>query len=641
MIFSQCPPLATAEKDAAICHAHWPRGVLLVIAVLLTACGTGISLDPTEFEPPNTVDPGGDGGQTEAGDASPPDDVAGARGDASVGEDSADSDSRSDRSELPDRTGENDATDGSEDQSGDAGRDGSDDGSEDRSADAGIDRDASMDVGIDRSTDAGVDRDAAGADSDAAGADRDAPGAHSDAGDVSSESSDAPKDSEREVVTADTIDGCNVDCGKPEFDYYVDANAAPGGDGSKEAPFRTISAAIEAHVQAPSQARKAYVAAGTYDEALGEIFPLVLRGLSLEGAGRDKTFIVGSGTLDHAGQGGPKNRQYMVTIVAGDRVLETKVARLSLRPLAPVPVQGYYGLFCDRGNATGEVASPAGQTHVDEINVGPGYDTSVLVVASTIPVVTGCNMLMTRSTATGGWNGVEAQGCNDLGGGPAMLQMGTDDPTSGNTVTWMQSVSIGTAIYAGSCVVSASFQYNTISDCNNGLTIDDHFPPTPASVLSEYGQAQHVHTYGVHGIRHRRRRHFVEEVSDNRFFDTTQTPASTVLGIAMRIWMPVVGKVRRNVFVGNDIGLVLDQGAEQTDVGRPGDPGGNVFSCNSGVDGLPGADVVVLYPPPRGSGGVKSIRGLRFVRDANGGDGGDDGGDGGAHGLDGGDGSPR
>ena len=71
-----------------------------------------------------------------------------------------------------------------------------------------------------------------------------------------------------------------------------------------------------------------------YNEALGERFPLVLRGLSIEGAGQEKTFIVGSGNLNHAAEGGANNEAYQVTLLVGDRVLATRIANVTVRALA-------------------------------------------------------------------------------------------------------------------------------------------------------------------------------------------------------------------------------------------------------------------------------------------------------------------
>ena len=141
-----------------------------------------------------------------------------------------------------------------------------------------------------------------------------------------------------------------------------------------------------------------------------------------------------------------------------------------------MPVDGYYGVFCDRGNATGEVASPLGLTHLDQVTVGPGYAFDVAVVTSTIPTSTGCNMLITRSTITSAWRGVVAKGCGSATyDDPVMLEMGTDDPASGNTVSWMTAG--GGAIAAGvtleDCLIRGSFQYNTFSDSVFGVQLAD------------------------------------------------------------------------------------------------------------------------------------------------------------------------
>jgi len=155
---------------------------------------------------------------------------------------------------------------------------------------------------------------------------------------------------------------------------------------------------------------------------LGEKFPLFLRGLSLEGAGRDQTFVVGTGTLVHSAEGGPLREQYLVTVVAGDRTLETVISRLSIRSESPVPTSNYYGVFCDRGSATGEVAEPGGQTKLENVAVGPGYQGSVLATTSTAPSVTGCNVVVRSSLLTGGWAGVRALGCDPVAREPRTIE---------------------------------------------------------------------------------------------------------------------------------------------------------------------------------------------------------------------------
>jgi hypothetical protein len=159
-------------------------------------------------------------------------------------------------------------------------------------------------------------------------------------------------------------------------------------------------------------------------------------------------------------------------------------------------------------------------------------------------------------------------------------------------------------------VVRASFQYNTVSDCNNGLVIQESsVGPAPGSLhpflIKHNTFARMTHQgFTATGISV-----FIDELSDNRFLGTTRLPNWSELGMAMHLWAPIVGKVRRNVFAGNDVGLVLNQGTEQTDLGRPGDPGENVFSCNSGIDGWAGADVIILYPKMSPLyGGAKNLR---------------------------------
>ena len=573
---------------------------LLAIALLLAACGTGIAVEPAPWEQP----PAYDGGDAQSADVA----LTDGRRDATAEPGVTAVDGGEDRSQPID--GPNDRPDASADvgPNGDdasTSRDASSDGDvasgEDVSSDVALDppvdrdapRDASSEIGADGSTDARRDGDAAIGVPDA----RDAVSESADAPEAS------PKDAEHDLAAEDG-DGCSMGC---EVDYYVNATAPFGGNGSQAAPFRTITSAVAAHTRAPNHPRTAHIAAGTYNEALGEIFPLVLRGLSLEGAGSDKTFIAGAGPFDHSGQGGPKGQQYMVTIVAGDRVMPTNVSRLSLHPAQQVPATGFYGVFCDRGNATGEVASPAGQTHLDELSVGPGFDTSVLVLPSTALPVTGCNMLMTRTTLTGGWTGVLAVGCDGSDVAvPVILEMGTDDPASANTVTSMQGQNgMGNGVFLNSCVARASFQYKTIANCSTGINVGGSaagpIPSATKPFVFKHNTFARMSNIGLYDWGSAIS---IEEISDNRFLDSTRSADAFQAAVGLRIEQPNVGKVRRNVFTGNDIGLRLDMGAEQTDLGRPGDPGTNTFYCNSGIDGWLGSDVSVVYPMVRGPRGI-------------------------------------
>jgi hypothetical protein len=401
-------------------------------------------------------------------------------------------------------------------------------------------------------------------------------------------------------------DGCTVGCGWPEADYYVDARAADGGDGSKLRPFKTITSAIEAYGAGEALPKKAYIAAGTYDAALGEKFPLVLRGLSLQGAGRDATFIVGTGLLDHAAEAGAFFGQYLVTIVAGDRELHTHIWGLSIRSVSPVPAVNYYGVFCDRGSATGEVAPPAGQTKLEQVAVGPGYHASVLATTSTLPAVTGCHISIRSSILTGGWAGLRAYGCDPARlSGPVVVEMGGADVESGNTVSWMQAPNDGAAgAKLEGCVVRGLFQNNAFVDSVYGLHIDDRSgSPVGAHPFTIKGNSFERLTAG--GVLALGDGLQIDELSDNRFVSVsravTQDPGPRA--VALSVGLLRLTRARRNHFIGNDFGVLLSApgwypppGPPAGSFGNIGDPGNNVFRCNSALR-EPGADFAIVPEP--------------------------------------------
>ncbi|MET0593141.1 MAG: DUF1565 domain-containing protein, partial [Polyangiaceae bacterium] len=246
-----------------------------MVALLAIGCGTGLDVDPDLSGPP------GKGRDARA------DNVLSDRSNDTPREpDVTRSDSRDDRSESAD------GGDVAPDAGDDVSEDGVDSGEDGGSTGEDVSNDESDDTSIDGTSDGddlGDAADETAADVTSADVvtdtslDGDARIVVSEGGDVPNDVRDAPNDGAIDLGSSDSIDGCTVGCGANEFDYYVDAQAAPGGDGSKEAPFQTISAAADAHAKATSKARKAHVAAGTYDAALGEVFPIMLRGLSLEG----------------------------------------------------------------------------------------------------------------------------------------------------------------------------------------------------------------------------------------------------------------------------------------------------------------------------------------------------------------------
>jgi hypothetical protein len=566
----------------------------LALAALTVGCGTGISLDPASADPPHT-ETGDDGGQIQAIDAgedhAPADarardvDDAALRGD---GHDGADADAGGAR----DRAADGDMFDGT----GDVFRDAADDPQSDLSLDAA--RDSSVDVFNDSTGDATFDAFLDVLNDRTSDSHGDGGDVRRDAADVSDGPKDATQDNARDADAADAFDGCTVTCW-PDADYYVDATAPPGGNGSKLQPFNTITAAVQAHGASPGIARKAYVAPGRYDEALGERFPLVLRGLSLLGAGQDRTLIVGAGRFDHAEGGSIPPNLYTVTIVVGERQLPTDLSGLSVRSSSPVPVENYYGVFCDRGNASGEVASPLGQTHLDQVTVGPGYGVDVAVGTSIYPSSTGCNMLITRSTITAARWGVFALGCgsNDYDD-PVMLEMGTDDPSSGNTVSWMNAANdLAAGVKLQDCVIHGSFQYNTFRDSLVGVSITDSGtvspPHTRVNVTFKHNIFERLTNYGLLANGYTL---FASEISDNRFSSVSKEvnrPGFEAIALSMDAFN--VAKVRRNEFIGNDtavrVGFSTSTGVP-ADFGTGADPGNNVFRCNSARDAT-GGDVLI------------------------------------------------
>jgi hypothetical protein len=575
----------------------------LVAHASATGCGQGIALEPSSRQTPDTD--GADGGDAAANAADASDGVTDMRridGD-SGGADAPSPDAQDAHGQADRGTGAADADDVDAEAVGDASMDARGDFSVDSAGDASLEGGG------------GMVRDSTGDPSDDSIDVRfdviDARGASIDTADAGDASSDAMRDAAQHIDAADANDGCTVACW-PAADYYVDASAPAGGNGSKLQPFKTITLAIAAYALSPGVAKKAYVAPGTYDEALGERFPLVLRGLSLEGAGADRTFVIGVGDLDHTGQGGIYSDHYTVTMAVGDRLLPTNITGLSVQSPSPVPAEEFLGILCDQGNATDEVASPNGKTHLDDVTVGPGYLVNMAVTTSTLPSITGCNMLITRSTITGGVAGINAAGCDGTALDAAViLEMGTDDPASGNTVSWMQSTSgIAYGIRLQDCVMRSSFRYNTISDSSVGVVVNGGVS-FPADVQPHTSFTHNsFERIGWMGLLLSLDNLFVDEVSDNRFVGNTRPLNGAFLEASRALIIdympPGMGPVRRNQFIGNDVGLELSLRQDQPapDFGTVSDPGNNEFRCNSGVYEV-GADVVVLSDLVDWSGTVR------------------------------------
>jgi len=397
--------------------------------------------------------------------------------------------------------------------------------------------------------------------------------------------------------TVEAGDGCATACGEPSADYYVDANASPGGDGSSLRPYRTITAAIDAYSGSQGEPKTVRVAPGTYDEALGEHFPLSLRGLSLEGAGADKTFIVGTGELDHSLAGGVFNATYQVTLLIGDRALHTRIAGLTVRPTSSFPALNYHGVLCDRGSASGEVMAPGGQTTLDNIVVGPGYNVAVVATTSTSPSTTGCNLQMTGSTLTGGWAGLFGVGCARGGGGSGevVLDIGGADVASGNTISSMHMPDAGWGVLVEECA-SGRFRFNRFVDDGYGVSLDQSLATSPSSFSFAHNTFESLWYQGLGTLGLAT----IDDLTDNQFIDISASfwrVSQSAWATALATDAANLKRARNNKFIGNDIGVQLavsDNSISPSDFGTPADPGNNVFRCNSSPPVGEGADVLVI-----------------------------------------------
>src|SRR5207249_1637964 len=155
--------------------------------------------------------------------------------------------------------------------------------------------------------------------------------------------------------------------------------------GSAACPFSTIRAALDAK---PPRGATIHLAAGTYDAAHGEKFPIVLRdGLSLRGAGREKTTIRGAGLYDRAGLGDRNRDNVYVTLLVGDAAAAGEIADVTLDAGTNGAQRSYVGVFCDRGNARPpSQPSPSPSTTLTRLAIEQ-YDTALSTTTSKVPTL--------------------------------------------------------------------------------------------------------------------------------------------------------------------------------------------------------------------------------------------------------------
>src|SRR6266511_1270525 len=392
-------------------------------------------------------------------------------------------------------------------------------------------------------------------------------------------------------------------CGDSD-DYYVDATAvstADGstGDGTKDHPFRTITAALRA-----AGAKRIHVANGTYNSDLGEVFPLVVRGASLLGGDTAKTIIEGLGYFDPALTGGIAKGPVDTALVVGDARATTLLSDLTIRVPGRRTIDNV-GLVCNRGTATpSRDAASLPNTIVTRVVVD-GFENGFDGLSSPPPYA-GCNLKMTSSIVRSGVDGIYVPACDHPNQAPRSLDIGDETAMLGNVFElfepWPGGPG-GAGLDVGDCTTHVTVRHNTFRNSYAGISIVQYDPPANSFVVTD-NKFQDLTGMGI-GIFGASA--LVQDLSGNSFTNILAAQLRHFQGVALIIdaagdtTAPRIVKARSNTFVGNEVGIDFRGGppfrlaSPVSDFGTRDDPGRNVFRCNSSsVSTLPGADLRVF-----------------------------------------------
>lgn len=405
-----------------------------------------------------------------------------------------------------------------------------------------------------------------------------------------------------------------LECAPPdEREIFVDARTAIAGQtGSADCPAKTITAGLA--IARARGANTVRVASGLYDAALGETFPLEVRGVSLLGAGAEETVIRGQGLIDLASRGGPILVPFAVSMMAGDNNAPTEIADLTLVSTATGTQNEPTGIYCDAGNASYELAGyPPPNTTLRNIHAGQGFMHIVYSTTHTVPEDGGCNLAVSNSTLSQGHDGVFSLGCGTGNPGRVPSAVRVEDSTF---------IDLTVAVRVWDCS-----RFNVVRDSrfyggDYGVAVEQR-PEADGSHNRFQISGNLFQEQGVAGLLLFRSVE-VQDLSDNIFRGIRKLAGSIEKTAALRlisrseVGAPANNKfprlrARRNLFTGNDAGLTFDFIIDDQapipvaintaiDFGRPGDPGQNVFACNRTLDGSAerGFDVGVLM---EGDGG--------------------------------------
>ncbi|MEO8548440.1 MAG: DUF1565 domain-containing protein, partial [Kofleriaceae bacterium] len=221
----------------------------------------------------------------------------------------------------------------------------------------------------------------------------------------------------------------------------------------------------------------------------------------------------------------------------------------------------------------------------------------VVVATETVPVATGCNLEVIDSRFEEGVTGIWELGC---GLGDGRVPVGLRVHGSQFEAFHGSPVYPGMGIAVWDCARDVVFAGNQFAHSDGGITIVRHAgddPPLRAEILTN--RFRDLTRFGVQLARD-----FTAEVRGNSFFNVGGVGELLGRSAALSI-LAYEGTVptlvaRDNRFYNNDLaveiaGVAPLPATARFDLGRPGDPGNNVFRCNAAPTGagVPGFDVAV------------------------------------------------